>query len=454
MGRTEMSKRELGKVEVLARVKSGDLRIVDAARLLRLSYRQAKRLWKRYGEEGAAGMKHRSAGRRSNRAYRERLRRKVLRRVRNKYGGEVGERFGPTLAAEHLASEDGLQVKAETLRRWMLAEGLWSRARRGRQRRRRRERKEHFGELVQMDGSFHPWLEERGRGGCLMDLVDDATNTTWAHLGEEETLWAAADALRAWIERYGVPMALYVDWKNLYQRAATPGEQLRGEEPITHFGRMCEKLGIELIGASSPQAKGRVERMHGTHQDRLVKKLRRREIATHAEANAYLEAEYLPEHNRRFGRAACRAEDYHRRKPSTRELDKILRLETARTISADWVVRYDNRFFQLHPQSQHYAPAKSQVLVCESRNGSLRIEYRGRTLGWEEIPAPAQVLTHEASQRGQQRAGLAPRPPKRKWVPPPDHPWRQPACRRVEKLGLPGPPLAPHASLALPSGSP
>jgi transposase len=135
-----MSKRELGKVEVLARVKSGDLRVVDAAALLRVSYRQAKRLWKRYREEGAAGMKHRSAGRRSNRAYAESLRQKVLRRVREKYGGEVGERFGPTLAAEHLASENGLQVDAETLRRWMLGEGLWSRERRRRRHRRRRRR--------------------------------------------------------------------------------------------------------------------------------------------------------------------------------------------------------------------------------------------------------------------------------------------------------------------------
>ena len=236
LGRTEMSKEELGKVEVLARVKSGALRVVDAAALLGLSYRQAKRLWKRYREEGAAGMKHRSAGRRSNRAYPESLRRKVLRRVREKYGGEVGERFGPTLAAEHLASEDGLQVDAETLRRWMLAEGLWSRERRGRRHRRRRERKEHFGELVQMDGSFHPWLEERGPGGCLMDLVDDATNTTWAHLGEEETIWAAADALRAWIERYGVPLALYVDWKNLYQRAPRPGSSCGGRSRSRSLG--------------------------------------------------------------------------------------------------------------------------------------------------------------------------------------------------------------------------
>ena len=130
-------------------------------------------------------------------------------------------------------------------------------------------------------------------------------------------MWAAADALRAWIEHYGVPRALYVDWKNLYKRGATPGERLRGEEPITQFGRMCERLGIELDRERvHRRRKGRVERMHGTHQDRLVKKLRRMEIATHARANAYLEAEYLPEHNRRFARAAARPEDYHGRKPS------------------------------------------------------------------------------------------------------------------------------------------
>jgi transposase len=408
-------------------VKSRALRVVDAAALLRVSYRQAKRLWKRYREEGAAGLKHRSAGRRSNRAHPEKFQRKVLGRVREKYGGPAGERFGPTLAAEHLASEDGLRLDAETLRRWMLAEGLWSRERRRGRHRRRRERKEHFGEMVQMDGSFHGWLEERGPEGCLMDLVDDATNTTLARLGKEETIWAAAEALRAWVERYGVPLALYVDWKNLYQRCATPRERLRGEEPITQFGGMCAKLGIELIAASSPQAKGRVERIHGTHQDRLVKKMRRKKIATHAQANTYLEAEYLPEHNRRFARPAAQAEDYHRRAPRAAELDRIFRLESERTISDDWVVRYDNQFFQLQPQSRHYAPAQGKVLVCEGRDRSIAIEYRGHALPWQQIPAPAQPSVPEgrpAGERGTARATPATQIPKRKWVPPADHPWR------------------------------
>jgi len=425
-----MSKRELGRVEVLARVRSRELRVVDAARLMGVGYRQGKRLWKRYKEEGAAGLKHGNAGRRSNRAHPEGFRGKVLARVREKYGGGVGERFGPTLAAEHLAAEDGLAVEAETLRRWMLAEGLWSRERKRRRHRRRRERREHFGALVQMDGSFHRWFEERGPEGCLMDLVDDATGTTLARLGEEETIWAAAEALRAWIARYGVPLALYVDWKNLYKRAATSQERLRGEEPLTQFGRMCAKLGIEVIAASSPQAKGRVERGHGTHQDRLVKKLRRKQIDSHAQANAYLEAEYLPEHNRRFARPAARPENYHRRAPRTAELERIFRLESERTVSDDWVVRYDNRFFQLEPQSCHYAPAQGKVLVCEGREGGLTIEYRGRALRWQEIPPPVRPSNPEVKLPGKVTAEKAAQPPggpRRKWAPPADHPWRQAA---------------------------
>lgn len=444
-----MSQRELERVGVLARVRSKQIRLVDAGRLMRVSYRQAKRLWKRYREDGAAGLKHRSAGRPSNRAHEVKFRQRVLALVREKYGGAVDKRFGPTLAAEHLASEDGLAIAAETLRRWMLVEGLWSRERKRRKHRRRRERKEHFGELVQMDGSFHRWLEERGPEGCLIDLVDDATNTTWARLGQEETIWAVVDALRGWIERYGVPLALYVDWKNLYKRAANARERLRGEEPITQFGRMCRKLGIELIAASSPQAKGRVERIHGTHQDRLVKKLRRRGIASQEVANVYLEREYLPEHNRRFARAAARSEDYHRRAPQARELERIFRLETERTISDDWVVRYDNRFFQLEPQNRHYAPARSKVLVCESRHGKVSIEYRGQALCWREIAAPVKP------QRSANRAGASVviAVAKRKWLPPAQHPWREAVRRAVQKRAakLAG---APPPSLAQPCASP
>ena len=175
----------------------------------------------------------------------------------------------------------------------MLAAGLWSRARKRSPYRRRRERKSHFGELVQLDGSVHPWFERRGPPSCLLTMVDDATGRSLGRFGAEETIWAAAGVLRAWIEQYGLPRALYTDWKNVYVRPPNAEERATGAEPLTQFGRMCAKLGIRIIPASSPQAKGRIERHHGTHQDRLVKKLRRRAIADVERANAFLEAEVL-----------------------------------------------------------------------------------------------------------------------------------------------------------------
>src|ERR1700756_240688 len=257
-----MSSRELERVEVMGRGASGNLKLSDAAVMLELSYRQTKRLWRCYREVGRKGLQHGNAGRLSNRSKPQKLRRRVLNLIRKKYSGSEAERFGPTLAAEHLAEEDGIVLDHETLRLWMLAERLWSRQRKHKKHCQRRERKSHFGELVQMDGSFHDWLEGRGPDGCLMKMTDDATSEVELRLGEEETIWAAANTLRAWIEKYGVPQALYVDWKNVYKRAPTQREQLRGEEPVTQFGRMCEKLGIEIIAAGSPQAKGRVERNH------------------------------------------------------------------------------------------------------------------------------------------------------------------------------------------------
>src|ERR1700687_4579717 len=190
--RTAMSSGELRRVEVMGRVRGKTLKVLDAAQMLELSYRQTKRLWQRYRQEGGPGLKHRSAGQISNRAKPEKFRGNVLRMIREKYSGTEQRRFGPTLAAEHLAEEDGLQVDGETLRRWMLAEGLWSRSRRRKAHRKRRERKAHFGELVQLDGSFHNWFEERGPRGCLMDMVDDATSTVEAWMGEEEKIGGGA----------------------------------------------------------------------------------------------------------------------------------------------------------------------------------------------------------------------------------------------------------------------
>lgn len=437
-----MSEREMLRAAVLAQVNSGSWTLVEGAERMGLSYRQAKRLWSRYQAQGAAGLVHGSAGKVSNRAKPDKMRKKVIGLIRKKYSGEVGERFGPTLAAEHLESEDAIALSATTVRRWMLEEGLWSRERKRRRHRKRRERREHFGELVQMDGSFHEWLEKRGPGGCLMNLVDDATGTTLCRMGEQETIWAAVGVLRAWMEKYGVPRALYTDWKNVYVREPTAKEYLEGRPAVTQFGRMCGRLGIRIIAAGSPEAKGRVERNHGTHQDRLVKKLRRKQAATHEAVNAYLEQEYCDDHNRRFALDAASETDYHLPAPGARRLREIFRLETERSLGNDWVVRHEKRLYQVQAQSRNHAPAKSKVTVCEWEDGTLEIHYRGRKLSWHEIAErPAKPVKEEASKAQRPGAPAA--------APMPNHPWRR-SYQDIQALGPPSRARAPAAPASAP----
>ena len=210
-----MSTRELERVEVMGRVAKEELKLIDAAAMLQLSYRQVKRLWRRYRQKGSQGLQHGNVGRVSNRSKPAKFRRRVLSLIRKKYSGSEAERFGPTLAAEHLAEEDGIAIDHETLRGWMLAEGLWSRQRKRKKHCQRRERKTHFGELVQLDGSFHDWLEGRGPRGCLMNMVDDATQRNPGLSGErrddlgggrsvtslDREIWGAACALYRLEER-------------------------------------------------------------------------------------------------------------------------------------------------------------------------------------------------------------------------------------------------------------
>jgi len=418
LGRTGLSKKELSRVEVMGRVKAGSLRLREAAELLGVCYRQARRIWARYRGGGAKALQHANCGRASNRAYTAKFRAAVLKQVKARY-----EDFGPTLAAEHLASDDGLEVHAETLRRWMKEVGLWQRQRKRKPYRQRREAKAHFGELVQMDGSFHEWLEERGSQGCLMHMVDDATAKAMGRFSAEETMWAAAVLLRRWIECYGIPQALYTDWKNVYVRPPNSQERMRGQPAVTQFGRMCARLGIRIIAASSPQAKGRVERAHGTHQDRLVKKLRLAGIVNYEQANAYLDEHYLADHNHRYARPAAQKADYHRLRPTARQLDEVFWLEEPRVVSEDWVVHYKNRLLQLQRQSQHWAPAKSRVLVRENQAGELAIHYRHQRLRFRELKAASTAL---GEGRDTAPSPAPPSPKPRHYVPPAsNHPWRQ-----------------------------
>lgn len=385
-----MSDRDLVRVSVLSRMVRGELTSVEGAELLAVSVRQVKRLRKRYVAGGARGIRHALLDRASNRQRSLSERTRALGIVRERYGGGTekgaGQRFGPTLASEQLEEDEGLLVPVSTLRRWMLESRLWTRRRKWRPRFRRRDRREHFGELVQLDGSFHDWLEGRGPAGCLMTMTDDATGRVFAQISKEETIWSAALVLRGWIDRYGVPRALYTDWKNLYH------SRDREKRPLSQFGLMCEKLGVKIIAASSPQAKGRVERTHGTNQDRLIKKLRLKGVATHEEMNRYLREEYLPAHNARFAHAPASSGDYHLPMNCRRlKAEDIWCRDEERQLSNDGVIHYERREIQV--DLRHDMPVKAKVVVRTTEGGSLRVLHRTRSgaeheLTWSDYKKP------------------------------------------------------------------
>lgn len=440
MERTAMSRKEFERGAVFSRVERGELRLNESAPLLKLSYRQVKRLYQRYRREGPSGLVHRSVGRVSNHTRSTAERERVLEIIREQYGGSAqrgpGQRFGPTLVAEHLWEDHGLRVPCSTLRDWMSEAGLWSRVRRSKPKTKRRERRAHLGELVQLDGSFHDWFEGRGeRGGrrsCVMNMVDDATGTTLLRFGEQETIWAAVGVLRAWIEKYGVPRALYTDWKNVYKRQPTSAEEAAGEAGHTHFGRMCAKLGIKIIAAATPQAKGRVERSNGTQQDRLIKKMRLRGIGDDAAANAYVESVYLPAYNAYYTVAPASAVDYHLpRNPEVRDED-VFCLEHARTVGNDFVVQFGKRGLQLDRVARGRVPAGSKVVVRETQDGEIRVVHLSRLHGAHECRwTPAEPRARKPEPPATPPAPERTRKPNR---PGPDHPWRRPMANREATL--------------------
>ena len=408
-----MSQKERSRLVMMTRVQEKAMTIKEAVEVMRTSYRQGRRIYRRYVSEGDKGLIHRNRGRPSNRSKPCELKEIVLALYREQYWD-----FGPTLAAEKLEELDGYEVDHETLRLWLLAAGLWKRQRKHPKHRERRERKAHFGELVQMDGSHHRWFENRGDEGCLMDMVDDATGKTLALLSEEETTAAAMKVLWAWVEKYGIPKAIYVDWKNVYvtQREPTVEEQLAGELPLTQFGRACQKLGIEIITASSPQAKGRVERKHGVYQDRWVKELRLAGIKDMERANQSLSG-FTEKLNARFAVEPRGSADFHRPVPQGMDLRHVFCLEESRTVGNDWVVRYKNRFFQIVSQS-NLPPAGRKVLVQEHLDGAVHIACREREVLFTEIKElPRKPMVTQQKQQNSE--------PKRKYIPPPDHPWRR-----------------------------
>lgn len=419
MGKTGailMSEKERDALVVLERVKRREITMAEATRLLGISYRQCWRRYRRYEEEGAHGLVHRLRGCGGNRS----MAQEVKERIAQLYQEHRYEGFGPVLFAEKLASTHEIRADHETVRRLLIKEGLWKAVKKRKKRHKAwRKRRLHFGEMVQMDGSHHRWFEDRGPKCCLMVMIDDATGIRMSLFSQEETTEAAMGLLRMWIERYGVPKSLYTDKKNVYVACERDQEnaRLEGREAWTQFGRSCKKLGITIIRAHSPQAKGRVERSNGVYQDRLVKELRLNGISDIARANELLAGGFDDDLNRRFAIQPGETSDYHRVAAGL-DLSAVFSIEHERTLSINWTLSFENRLYQLASSSRNYSPAKRKVMVRRYLDGSLHMFYRGEEISFDEFdPALARKTKTPRRERSLAAGGKPP-------LPSPNHPWK------------------------------
>src|SRR5467141_1089607 len=439
--RIALSQRERDRLRVLQDVQQGHLTQVAAAQRIKITDRQVRRLLLRVREQGDRAVIHGLRGRPSNRKFAAPLEQKILARVRQRYAD-----FGPTLAAEHLAKE-GLPVSRETLRKWMSKAAFWRpRSQRVKKIHVWRERRASFGELVMQDSSPFRWLEERGPACQLIALIDDATSRVWARFTEHDTTEENLRTFQGWLRRYGRPLAHYTD-KNSIFRTARPAalpEQLRGEGARSQFGRALKELGIEWIAAHSPQAKGRIERLFETLQDRLVKEMRLTGIDTMEAANHFLETRFLPEWEQRFTVTPRNPRNAHRRLDRDQRLEEILSVRVGRQVADDHTVSWDGNRWGV-PREEVCAGLRGAQVEIERRlDGTHWLRFRGRYLRLRHCPAS---LRPSASPSGLRPPGLAEQiaRPKNKikikpqYHVPAKHPWRKPWNRTFlscEKLDI------------------
>ena len=404
----EMSRRELSRLHVIKQALEKKVAQVKAGDLLGLSDRQIRRLIRRIREEGEGGISHRSRGRPSNRRIPKKIKDKVIKLCRERYVG-----FGPTFASEKLLKIDGIKLSDETLRLWFREAEISYEGRKGRKHRQWRERKEHVGELIQMDGSHHDWFEGRGPECVLMAYIDDATGEAYARFYDYEGTFPAMDSFRRYIEKYGIPQSVYADKHSTYRSQAkqTIEEELLDKKPQSQFERALSELEVKVSHANSPQAKGRIERLFRTFQDRLVKEMRLKGIKTTEGANLFLDDGYLKEHNEKFCVEPAKEADLHRPNPGKRILEGILCIKTSRTVRNDFTIAHDTKLYQITEKTR-----AKKVTVEERLNGTMAITYKGQRLAYKEI-------TTRPIKKNREEIELM---SKRGHTPSQDHPWRLP----------------------------
>lgn len=411
-----MSAKERLRLAVLTQVHEGLMSLSEGASKLGISYRQMRRVRRRQIDEGDSGLVHRLRGKASNRKTDPALRQKVLALCRERYAG-----FGPTLIGEYLLTlDEPVPLSHDTVRRWLLAEGLMPCCRRRGKHRSRRERRSRTGALVQMDGSWHDWFEGRRSWCCLMVMIDDASGRVYARFYEKETLAAAFDVFGRYSKSHGLPVALYVDRAGIYRSDKEPTleQELAGERPATQFGRAMKSLDVELILANSPQAKGRVERMNGTLQDRLVKAMRLAGISGIAAANRLLDESFLASFNKRFVVPPAQTIDAHRSVEV--ELNEVLCEHHERKVGRDWCVQWRGTLLQIDKGHEALCLAGKRVTLREPAGGTLQMLWQGQLLSWQRL--------------GERPRRARPKPAivnNRRYTPPASHPWKTglPAAR-------------------------
>jgi len=396
-----LSQKELERLHIIKKAIGKEVRQREAAEILLMTERQVRRLIKRIKEEGDAGIVHKLRGRESNRRIRKEVKGKAISLYREKYRG-----FGPTLASEKLEELDGIRVNDETLRMWLIESGDWKKVRKSREHLHWRERKHHFGEMIQIDGSHHDWFEGRGAKCVFMGYIDDATGRVFGRFYEYEGTVPAMESFKRYIKKYGIPVSAYLDRHRTYKSPEKPA-LTEIEERLSQFERAMGELGVRVIHAHSPQAKGRVERLFRTLQDRLIKEMRLRGIKSIDEANKFLRG-YLPRYNKKFAVSAKETADLHREIPKDIKLDHILCLKAERVVRNDSTIAYNSKLYRLVDKVK-----AAKVVIVEKFNGTMTVLADNKDVIFEEITERPKKL--HRPKRIQSRKPVAPAA---------NHPWR------------------------------
>lgn len=385
-----MSHKEYDRLEIVEKLKKKEISFTKATELLEISERHVYRIMGRLIKEGRKGLIHKGRGKSSNRGYPKEIKERVIRIYRKDYAD-----YGPTLFTEKLLEHYGISINDETIRLWLRDSGISTSTRKKRPHRKKRERRSCLGELLQFDGSYHDWFEGRGAECCLLNCIDDATGRTYSKFAISENSFDVLSFMKEYVEKHGIPRSIYVDKHSVY----------KGQGELTDFGRAMKELGIEVIYANSPQAKGRVERSHKTYQDRLVKALRERNISNTAEANIYLQNSFIKDYNKKFA-INPKVVNVHRSSKQYK-LDTIFCYKTTRQVRCDYTINLNGEYIQLLSGSAPLPKPKQDVLLCKELNGEMSIYYNNQEIKYEYLKSkPA-------------KKGHISRPARA------DHPWRR-----------------------------